>query len=257
MSSLLCAASARNSWPSGSPGDTASDLPSRSFGVLMPDEASDTTENPVEFSSDITDLTSAPLAAVLMTLDESAMPNVSEPAATTCTVLAEPRPSISRKWGRARHLPELNRHLRRELISGELLEHRKKFRIDQGIWVCSSPQRMLSKPQSETEASRADAEAAPGKSAHSSCPCWREGCGVPLGKLLYGISRTSTCPRVAATPLRAHAIASSMSAHSNIQKPPTCSLASRYGPLVIRYPRHRAAHAAISPGPGSGRRQIS
>ena len=36
MSSLLCAASARNSCPSGSPGETASFLPSRSFGVLMP-----------------------------------------------------------------------------------------------------------------------------------------------------------------------------------------------------------------------------
>ena len=45
-------------------------------------------------SSDITDLISAPFAAVRMTDDESAMPNVSEPAATTCTVLAEPRPSL-------------------------------------------------------------------------------------------------------------------------------------------------------------------
>ncbi len=69
MSSLLCAASARNSCPSGSPGDTASFLPSRSFGVLMPFEASDTTEKPVELSSDITDLTSAPLAAVAITLE--------------------------------------------------------------------------------------------------------------------------------------------------------------------------------------------
>ena len=60
----------------------------------MPVEASDTTEKPVEFNSDITDLISAPLAAVAITLEESAMPNVSEPAATTCTVLAEPRPSL-------------------------------------------------------------------------------------------------------------------------------------------------------------------
>jgi hypothetical protein len=60
----------------------------------MPVSASDTTEKPVELSNDITDLTSAPRAAVEMTLDESARPNVSEPAATTWTVLAEPRPSL-------------------------------------------------------------------------------------------------------------------------------------------------------------------
>src|SRR5580704_13247886 len=41
------------------------------------------------------------------------------------------------------------------------------------------------------------------------------------------ISRTSTCPRVATTPLRAQATAWSMSAVSNIQKPPLCSLVSR------------------------------
>src|ERR1700761_8053342 len=46
------------------------------------------------------------------------------------------------------------------------------------------------------------------------------------------ISRTSPCPPVAPMPLRAHATASSMSAHSKIQKPPMCSLASRYGPSV-------------------------
>jgi hypothetical protein len=50
------------------------------------------------------------------------------------------------------------------------------------------------------------------------------------GDGLKKISRTSTCPRVAATPFRAHATASSMSAHSKIQKPPICSLVSRYGP---------------------------
>ncbi len=60
----------------------------------MPAEASETTENPVELSSDITDLTSAPFAAVVIRLDESAMPKVSDPAATTCTVLADPRPSL-------------------------------------------------------------------------------------------------------------------------------------------------------------------
>ena len=43
---------------------------------------------------DTTDFTSPPLAAVVMTLDESASPNVSEPAATTCTVFADPRPSL-------------------------------------------------------------------------------------------------------------------------------------------------------------------
>jgi len=36
--------------------------------------------------------------------------------------------------------------------------------------------------------------------------------------------------------LRAHATASSMSAHSKIQKPPMCSLVSRYGPSVMRTP---------------------
>ena len=60
----------------------------------MPVSASETTEKPVELSSDITDFTSAPLAAVETTDDESAMPKVSDPAATTCTVLAEPRPSL-------------------------------------------------------------------------------------------------------------------------------------------------------------------
>jgi hypothetical protein len=40
------------------------------------------------------DLTSAPLAASSMTLEESATPKSSEPAATVCTVLAEPRPSF-------------------------------------------------------------------------------------------------------------------------------------------------------------------
>ena len=60
----------------------------------MPVEASDTTEKPVELSTVITDLISAPFAAVAITLEESARPNVSEPAATTCTVLPEPRPSL-------------------------------------------------------------------------------------------------------------------------------------------------------------------
>ena len=60
----------------------------------MPASASDTTEKPVVFSSDITLLTSAPFDAVSTTDDESASPNVSEPAATTCTVLADPRPSL-------------------------------------------------------------------------------------------------------------------------------------------------------------------
>ncbi len=60
----------------------------------MPASTSDTTEKPVVLSSDMTLLTSAPLAAVTITDDESARPKVSEPAATTCTVLAEPRPSL-------------------------------------------------------------------------------------------------------------------------------------------------------------------
>ena len=41
------------------------------------------------------------------------------------------------------------------------------------------------------------------------------------------ISRTSIAVRHALAPLRAHASASSMSAHSSIHKPPTCSLVSR------------------------------
>ena len=94
MSILFTAAIAWNSWPSGSPGLTARRLPSRSFGERMPALASEITAKPVELSSDITDFTSAPFEAVRITLEESARPKVSEPAATTCTVLAEPRPSL-------------------------------------------------------------------------------------------------------------------------------------------------------------------
>ena len=94
QSTLLALHTACSSWPSGSPGDTATFLPSRSFGVRIGASASDTTENPVVLSSDMTLFTSAPLAAVRITDEESARPNVSEPAATTCTVLAEPRPSL-------------------------------------------------------------------------------------------------------------------------------------------------------------------
>ena len=57
-------------------------------------DASETTEKPVVLSSDITLLTSAPFAAVSTTDELSARPNVSDPAATTCTVFAEPRPSL-------------------------------------------------------------------------------------------------------------------------------------------------------------------
>jgi hypothetical protein len=32
-------------------------------------------------------------------------------------------------------LPELADHLRREVKGGELLERRKKFCIDEGIWI--------------------------------------------------------------------------------------------------------------------------
>ncbi len=60
----------------------------------MPVEASETTEKPVELSTFITDLISPPFEMRLITLEESASPNVSVPAATTCTVLAEPRPSL-------------------------------------------------------------------------------------------------------------------------------------------------------------------
>src|SRR5882762_2734030 len=46
-------------------------------------------------------------------------------------------------------------------------------------------------------------------------------------------ARTSHAPRPATAPLRAHASASSMSAASSIERPPTCSLVSRYGPSVM------------------------
>jgi hypothetical protein len=94
QSTLLALHTACSSCPSGSPGVTATFLPSRSFGVRIGASASDTTENPVVLRSDITLLTSAPFDAVRITDDESARPNVSEPAATTCTVLAEPLPSL-------------------------------------------------------------------------------------------------------------------------------------------------------------------
>src|SRR5206468_8752517 len=46
--------------------------------------------------------------------------------------------------------------------------------------------------------------------------------------------RTSTAPRQAADPLRAHSRAASRSGTSMIQKPPTCSLVSANGPSVVR-----------------------
>src|ERR1700736_4554990 len=45
-------------------------------------------------------------------------------------------------------------------------------------------------------------------------------------------SRTSPTASQEMAPLRAHASASSISAHSNIQNPPRCSLVSVYGPSV-------------------------
>src|SRR5262249_34263550 len=60
---------------------------------------------------------------------------------------------------------------------------------------------------------------------------------APLPDFLFGRilrnARTSTGTRQATTALRAHASASSMSAASSIQKPPTCSLVSRDGPSVM------------------------
>src|SRR5208337_1722674 len=47
-------------------------------------------------------------------------------------------------------------------------------------------------------------------------------------------ARTSTGARQATTALRPHATASSMFAAFRIQKPPMCSLVSRYGPSVTR-----------------------
>src|SRR5688572_769888 len=93
QSTLFALQTACSSEPSGSPAETATRFPSRSFGVLRFDEASDTTEKPVELSSDITDLMSAPRAAVSTTDDDTAIPNASDPASTTCTVFAQPLPS--------------------------------------------------------------------------------------------------------------------------------------------------------------------
>src|SRR6267154_5408092 len=61
--------------------------------------------------------------------------------------------------------------------------------------------------------------------------CWRD-VQFFSGAGMKKISRTSIGKRHALAPLRAHAITSSMSAHSSIHKPPTCSLVSRYGPSV-------------------------
>src|SRR5271154_1498455 len=53
-----------------------------------------------------------------------------------------------------------------------------------------------------------------------------------FGRILRN-ARTSPGTRQATTALRPHASASSMSAASSIQKPPTNSLVSRYGPSVM------------------------
>lgn len=65
------------------------------------------------------------------------------------------------------------------------------------------------------------------------------------------ISRTSTAPPPNLAALRAHASASFVSTHSSIEKPPTCSLASRYRPVRdehftvgLRAQRVRRAQAA-------------
>jgi hypothetical protein len=52
------------------------------------------------------------------------------------------------------------------------------------------------------------------------------------------------------TPLRAHATAWSMSAVSNIQKPPMCSLVSRYGPSVMSTPPSGCARSTFALGAG-------
>jgi hypothetical protein len=65
-----------------------------SLGVRIPADAAETTEKPVELKMFITDLISPPLETRLMMLELSASPKVSVPAPTTCTVLAEPRPSL-------------------------------------------------------------------------------------------------------------------------------------------------------------------
>src|SRR5215467_3293231 len=61
--------------------------------------------------------------------------------------------------------------------------------------------------------------------------------GCPTAQFLaadgfWKISRTSTGARHALAALRPHASASCRSAVSSIQKPPTCSLVSKYGPSV-------------------------
>jgi hypothetical protein len=56
---------------------------------------------------------------------------------------------------------------------------------------------------------------------------------LPFGVVRQLISRTSTGARQATTALRPHASASSRSAAFSTQKPPMCSLLSRYGPSVM------------------------
>src|ERR1700750_2007086 len=55
---------------------------------------------------------------------------------------------------------------------------------------------------------------------------------APFGSGKKRSSRTSPTASQETAPLRAHASASSISAHSSIQNPPMCSLVSVYGPSV-------------------------
>src|SRR5580704_6345243 len=61
----------------------------------------------------------------------------------------------------------------------------------------------------------------------------RENRQLPISLPRHRNGRTSTGARQATTALRPHASASSRFAALSIQKPPTCSLVSRYGPSVM------------------------
>jgi hypothetical protein len=68
--------------------------------------------------------------------------------------------------------------------------------------------------------------------------------------------RTSTGARQATAALRPHASASSRLAASSTQKPPMCSLVSRYGPSVIRTLPSGCARSDLAL-PGRGRQRKS
>src|SRR5207248_11591919 len=92
QSTLLALQTACSNWPSGSPGVTATVLPSRSLGVLIPDSASETTEKPVGLTSTTPPLTPDPLAASRTPNDDSPTPTGSGPAPPPCPASPDPGP---------------------------------------------------------------------------------------------------------------------------------------------------------------------